>query len=345
MYDIDSYKYDLPEDLIAQNPAEPRDQSRLLTLDSRTGQVEHRIFREFPKMLTKGDLLVLNDTRVFMARLEGRKKNGTARIEILLLSPVDPAEKKWKALVRPGRRLPPGSRVLLAADDVCLEIQETSDHGIRTVEFPEGVDARDIMRRFGSVPLPPYIRSTSAHPSRYQTVYSRNEGSAAAPTAGLHFTKRLLGEIEAAGVRKTSLTLHVGIGTFRPVKVNDIRDHMMHEESGFLSRETVEAVDRTRSKGNRVIAVGTTTVRALESVFAEKGRLEPGPFVANTFIYPGYSLRTIDAMLTNFHLPGSTLLMLVAAFGGYDNVMNAYRTAVLRRYRFFSFGDAMFIYQ
>jgi len=345
MYNIDSYKYDLPQDLIAQNPVEPRDRSRLLTLDSRTGQLGHRIFREFPKMLRKGDLLVLNDTRVFMARLEGRKKNGTARIEILLLSPVDTAEKKWKALVRPGRRLSPGSKVLLDADGLCLEIQEASDNGIRTVEFPEGINAREIMRRFGSVPLPPYIRSTVAPPSRYQTVYSQNEGSAAAPTAGLHFTKRLLDEIEAAGVRTTHLTLHVGIGTFRPVKVNDIRDHIMHEESGFLSREAVEAVDRAKSEGGRVIAVGTTTVRALESVFADRGRLEPGPFTANTFIYPGYSPRTIDAMLTNFHLPGSTLLMLVAAFGGYDNVMNAYRTAVLRRYRFFSFGDAMFIHQ
>jgi S-adenosylmethionine:tRNA ribosyltransferase-isomerase len=342
-YDIEAYDYNLPRELIAQNPAEPRDASRLMVLDRGSGRIEHSVFEKIPLFLRPGDLLVLNDTRVFHSRLQGTKKGGEAEAEVLLLKPLDSFEREWEALVRPGRRFKPGSIVILT-DGTEAQIQGAERDGTRKVVFPEGCDVRELMERIGHVPLPPYIRKTEAPPGRYQTVYAGKPGSAAAPTAGLHFTDKVFVDLEKHGIKTAFLTLHVGLGTFRPVKDKDIRNHKMHEEYCSLSEETALRINETRKRGNRVVAVGTTVVRTLESLAADNsGNVRHGNLWTQAYIYPGYTFKAVDAMVTNFHLPKSTLLMLVSAFAGRELILKSYDEAIRKGYRFFSFGDAMLI--
>lgn len=341
-YDLEAYGYELPNELIAQNPAEPRDASRLMVLDRNSRRIFHASFGDIDRFLEPGDLLVLNDTKVIHARLRGRKRSGGAEAEILLLTPINSTETEWEALVRPGRRLKPGTVVVLS-DGTEVSLGGWTGDGVRRAAFPECCDVRALMERIGDVPLPPYIRDTCAPPERYQTVYAETAGSAAAPTAGLHFTERVFGKLRGRGVEKAFLTLHVGLGTFRPVTECDIRKHRMHEEYCSVEEATAARINLARKRGNRAVAVGTTVVRALESVADENGRVGHGSLWTKAYIYPGYGFRAVDAMVTNFHLPKSTLLMLVAAFAGRDFIMEAYEEAVRLRYRFFSFGDAMLI--
>ncbi|MFP4481262.1 MAG: tRNA preQ1(34) S-adenosylmethionine ribosyltransferase-isomerase QueA [Thermovirgaceae bacterium] len=342
-YDIDAYDYDLPRELIAQNPVEPRDASRLLVLDRDSRRVLHSSFENLPTFLVPGDLLVMNDTRVFHARFRGRKKGGRAETELLLLKPLDETESAWEALVRPGRRLKPGSTVILYDGTEVLVLGAEND-GTRRVVFPERCNVRRLMESIGNVPLPPYIRNTETSPERYQTVYAEKTGSAAAPTAGLHFTEKVFKKLRKRGIETAFLTLHVGLGTFRPVKDRDIRNHKMHEEYCSVSDVTARRINEARKHGNRVVAVGTTVVRTLESLVDDaSGIVRHGGLWTKAYIYPGYSFKAVDAMLTNFHLPKSTLLLLVSAFAGRDLVMKSYEEAVSMRYRFFSFGDAMLI--
>lgn len=338
---IDAYDYDLPPEQIAQVPATPRDSSRLLVLKRSTGLLEHRVFREIPEFLRPDDLLVLNDARVIPARLLGRKMGGSARCEIFLLRPTHPDWREWEALVRPGRRLQPGTTVLLAEGST-VRIEERLPEGLRRVQFPEALDVHDLIAKAGQVPLPPYIENDTIDPERYQTVYASREGAVAAPTAGLHFTESLLENIRSRGIEIRRLTLHVGIGTFRPVKESDIRNHPMHEEFFEIPEETAQSVNEALRRGRRIVAVGTTVVRALEAS-SQTGTCLPGINRTRLFIYPGYRFRAIGALITNFHLPRSSLLMLVSAFAGHEPMMKAYQTAVREKYRFFSFGDAMFI--
>lgn len=342
LFDVSAYDYDLPQRLIAQNPVEPRDASRLLLVERAEERVSHHIFRDLPDFLQPGDLLVLNDTKVIQARLRGTKVSGGARVEVLLLKPLSDDWRNWEGLVRPGRKLQPGQEVCLANGQVLL-IEERLPEGLRKITFQGNRDVRSILSEVGEMPLPPYIKETDAPPERYQTVYARNEGSSAAPTAGLHFTESLFDSLEKKGIERAWVTLHVGLGTFRPVKVQDIREHPMHEELCLVPEETVEAIRRTRERGGRVIAVGTTVVRTLESRAGQEGLPRVGYGNTRLFIFPGYSFKIVDAMVTNFHLPQSTLLMLVSGFAGYELTMRAYRQAVDEDYRFFSFGDAMLI--
>ena len=343
LFDLAAYDYLLPEELIAQNPAEPRDSSRLMVLSRDRGEVLHGTFGSLGDFLDEGDLLVLNDTRVIPARLFGSKTRGGGRVEILLLRALDAAFLEWEALVKPGRKNPPGTRISLA-DGTEVIIGARCEEGVRNVAFPEGTAVLPLLERIGETPLPPYITSSSAPRSSYQTVFARRDGSAAAPTASLHFTPRLLGKLQRErGVRLGWLTLHVGLGTFRPVKCGDIREHKIHEEYCVLPAETAELILETKRKGRKVVAAGTTVARTLESMSADDGSPESGERMTRLFIYPGYRFKIIDGLITNFHLPKSSLLMLVAAFAGYEFTMRAYGEAVSRRYRFFSFGDAMFI--
>ena len=307
------------------------------------GTTEHRSFSELPDILLPGDLLVMNDARVFKARVRGKKTPGGASAEIFFLSPAD-APDEWRALVRPGRKLPPGSSVLLD-DGTVLKITGTSPGGGRRIKCPDGVSPWDIFERSGSIPLPPYIKHTDAPDARYQTVYSNAEHnrSVAAPTAGLHFTPELLAKLRERGIETAFLTLDVGIGTFRPVKTADIREHKMHSERCEMNKTCADAINAAKSEGRRIIAVGTTAVRTLESFADSSGMVSAGTRETDIFIKPGYRFKVPDALITNFHLPKSTLLMLVAAFAGYQNTMNAYTQAVTSRYRFFSFGDSMLI--
>lgn len=341
-YDIEEYDYELPGELIAQNPVEPRDASRLLVLYRDMGRIVHSDFKNLPSFLSPGDILVMNDTRVFHSRFQGSKKGGRAQAELLLLKPLEDSETEWEALVRPGRRFKPGS-VIVLTDGTEVIVAGAESEGTRRVVFPGGCDVRSLMEKIGEVPLPPYIRNTEAPPERYQTVYAEKTGSAAAPTAGLHFTEKVFQSLEKRGIETAFLTLHVGLGTFRPVKVRDIRDHKMHEEYCSVSSETAERINDARKRGNRVVAVGTTVVRTLESLADESGMVGHGDLWTKAYIYPGYSFKAVDAMVTNFHLPKSTLLLLVSAFAGRDLVLKSYEEAVRRRYRFFSFGDAMLI--
>jgi S-adenosylmethionine:tRNA ribosyltransferase-isomerase len=307
------------------------------------GALEHRMFSELPDILLPGDLLVVNDARVFKARVTGKKIPGGASVEIFFLSPAD-GQSEWRALVRPGRKLPPGSSVLLA-DGTVLDITGSSADGTRTVKYPDGVSPQDVFERFGSIPLPPYIKHSDAPDAEYQTVYSNadHDRSAAAPTAGLHFTLDLLAKLRERGIETAFLTLDVGVGTFRPVKTADIREHKMHSERCGMDKACADAVNAAKSDGRRTIAVGTTTVRTLESFADSSGLVSAGTRDTDIFIRPGYRFKVPDALITNFHLPRSTLLMLTAAFAGYQNTMNAYAEAIALQYRFFSFGDAMLI--
>ena len=335
--DFDFY---LPEELIAQTPLERRDASRLLTLDKHTGAVEHHHFYELPQFLHPGDCLVLNDSRVLPARLIGRRPTGGA-CEVLLL--VDKGDKCWECLVRPGRKLKPGAQVIFGEGELTASIEEELEDGKRLVRFDyEGIFL-EILEHLGKMPLPPYIKAELQDNERYQTVYSKVVGSAAAPTAGLHFTPELLSEIRDMGVKICYVTLHVGLGTFRPVKAEDIQDHEMHSEFCMISQETADTINETKKTGGRVICVGTTSCRTIESFAAEDGTMTQRSGWTNIFIYPGYRFKVLDALITNFHLPESTLIMLVSALAGREPVLAAYEEAVRERYRFFSFGDAMFI--
>lgn len=331
----------MPEELIAQTPLERRDSSRLLALDKHTGATRHMHFFDLPTLLRPGDCLVLNDSRVLPARLIGHREPTGGAVEVLLL--IDRGNKTWECLVRPGRKLKPGTRLSFGDGELKAEVVEVCEGGNRLVRFEyEGIFL-ETLERLGKMPLPPYIKVELNDPERYQTVYSREVGSAAAPTAGLHFTKDLLCQIEKMGVHICYVTLHVGLGTFRPVKEEDILDHEMHSEYCMISAETAETINRTRREGGRVICVGTTSCRTIESWAAEDGTLKESAGWTNIFIYPGYRFKVLDGLITNFHLPESTLIMLVSALAGREHILAAYREAVEQRYRFFSFGDAMFI--
>ena len=334
------FYFDLPQELIAQTPLERRDGSRLLTLDKVTGETRHLHFYDLPTLLRPGDCLVLNDSRVLPARLLGRRSGGGA-CEVLLL--IDRGDNVWECLVRPGKKLHTGARVTFGEGELTGEIVGEVEGGNRLIRFDyEGIFL-EVLERLGKMPLPPYIREELRDGERYQTVYSRVVGSAAAPTAGLHFTKELLEQVKSMGVKVCYVTLHVGLGTFRPVKAENIDDHEMHSEYCVIPPETADTINRTKAEGGRVICVGTTSCRTIESWANEDGTLEPKAGWTNIFIYPGYRFKVLDALITNFHLPESTLIMLVSALAGREHVLCAYEEAVRERYRFFSFGDAMFI--
>ena len=332
--------FDLPEELIAQTPLEQRDSSRLLKLDRVTGQVEHKHFYDIIDFLQPGDCLVMNDSRVLPARLLGHRPTGGA-VEVLLLR--DLGEKKWECLCKPGRKMQVGQEVLFGDGELSASVVEVKDDGNRVVEFHyEGIFL-EVLERLGKMPLPPYIKAELHDQERYQTVYSREVGSAAAPTAGLHWTNELLDKARAKGVKTAFVTLHVGLGTFRPVKAENILEHHMHAELCMMSPETAAILNETKANGGRVICVGTTSCRTLESLVNEDGTFESKSKWTEIFIYPGYTFKAMDGLITNFHLPESTLVMLVSAFAGREHVLNAYDEAVRERYRFFSFGDAMCI--
>lgn len=335
------FYFDLPEELIAQDPLEDRSSSRLLILDKKTGATSHHIFREIKDYLKPGDCLVINDTKVIPARLIGEKEGTGGKVEVLLLKRKE--NDVWETLVKPGKKMKPGARVSFGDGLLKGEVLEVVEEGNRLIHFEyEGI-FEEILDQLGEMPLPPYITHKLQDKNRYQTVYAKHEGSAAAPTAGLHFTPELLAAIEAKGVRIARVTLHVGLGTFRPVKVDDVTQHHMHSEYYQVTQEAADIINDTKKRGGRVIAVGTTSTRTLESVADEDGTMHAAGGWTEIFIYPGYKFKCIDALITNFHLPESTLLMLVSALAGKDHIMHAYETAVQERYRFFSFGDAMFI--
>lgn len=335
------FYYDLPQELIAQDPLEERSSSRLLVLNRETGERRHCVFREIAEFLNPGDCLVVNNTKVIPARLMGVKEETGAGIEVLLLKRCE--DNVWETLVKPGKKARPGARISFGDGLLVGEVLEVVEEGNRRIRFTyEGI-FEEILDRLGQMPLPPYITHQLKDKNRYQTVYARHEGSAAAPTAGLHFTPELLKEIEEKGVKLAHVTLHVGLGTFRPVKVEDVTQHHMHSEFYVVEEEQARLINETKAAGGRVICVGTTSCRTLESAAGENGLLRAGSGWTDIFIYPGYRFQMMDALITNFHLPESTLLMLVSAFAGKEQVMAAYEEAVRERYRFFSFGDAMFI--
>ena len=332
--------YDLPEELIAQTPLQQRDASRLMVLNKQTGEIAHKHFFDIVNYLRPGDCLVMNDSRVLPARLLGHRPTGGA-VEVLLLR--DLGDKCWECLCKPGRKMQPGSKVIFGDGELTATVREVREDGNRVVEFHyEGIFL-EVLERLGKMPLPPYIKAELKDQERYQTVYSREVGSAAAPTAGLHFTKELLQKVRQQGVNTAFVTLHVGLGTFRPVKAEDILDHHMHAELCMLSQETADILNQTRKNGGRIICVGTTSCRTLESLVNADGSFEAKSKWTEIFIYPGYTFKAMDGLITNFHLPESTLVMLVSAFAGRDKVLNAYAEAVREKYRFFSFGDAMCI--
>ncbi len=332
--------YDLPEELIAQTPLLQRDSSRLLVLDRKTGAVAHRHFYDILDYLQPGDCLVMNDSRVLPARLLGHRPTGGA-VEVLLLR--DLGDKKWECLCKPGRKMQVGSEVIFGNGELTATVTDVQDDGNRVVEFHyEGIFL-EVLERLGKMPLPPYIKEELADQERYQTVYSKEVGSAAAPTAGLHFTSELLDKIREKGIHTAFVTLHVGLGTFRPVKAETIAEHHMHAELCMLSPETAAVLNETKAKGGRIICVGTTSCRTLESLVNDDGSFEAKSKWTEIFIYPGYQFKAMQGLITNFHLPESTLVMLVSAFAGRENVLAAYAEAVQQKYRFFSFGDAMFI--
>ena len=332
--------FDLPKELIAQTPLEKRDESRLLHLDKQTGKIEHRHFYNLPEYLHPGDCLVMNDSRVLPARLIGLRPSGGS-VELLLLR--DLGESRWECLSRPGRKTRPGQEIIFGDGELKAVVEKVTEGGNRIVRFEYQGIFLEILEKLGRMPLPPYIKAELQNPERYQTVYCREPGSAAAPTAGLHFTEDLLEEIRQKNVNLAWVTLHVGLGTFRPVKEDQIEDHEMHSEFCMIPPETAKMINRTKENGGRVFAVGTTSCRTLESFAKDDGSLEASSGWTDIFIYPGYKFKCIDALITNFHLPESTLIMLVSALAGRENILNAYKTAVENRYRFFSFGDAMLI--
>ncbi|MBU5433548.1 tRNA preQ1(34) S-adenosylmethionine ribosyltransferase-isomerase QueA [Intestinimonas sp. MSJ-38] len=335
------FYYDLPEELIAQTPLEKRDTSRLMVLDKKTGQVQHKHFYDIIDYLQEGDCLVINDTKVIPARLYGQKTGTGGAVEVLLLK--DLGDSRWECIVYPGRRLKEGANITFGDGRLTATIDKVLETGNRIISFRyEGIFL-EILEELGEMPLPHYIKEHLSDPDRYQTVYCREPGSAAAPTAGLHFTPELMERIREKGVVFAPVTLHVGLGTFRPVKEEEITDHVMHSEQYFITPQSAEIINQARQSGHRVIAVGTTSCRTLETVTDENHVTHPGEGNTDIFIYPGYTFKGLDALITNFHLPESTLVMLVSALAGRENILNAYRQAVEEKYRFFSFGDAMFI--
>ncbi|MBU5485531.1 tRNA preQ1(34) S-adenosylmethionine ribosyltransferase-isomerase QueA [Clostridium sp. MSJ-11] len=338
---VTDFDYYLPEELIAQVPIEKRDEAKLMVIDKNNKEIEHKIFKDVIDYLETGDCLVLNDTRVLPARLIGEKKGSGGKMEFLLLKRVD--KDNWETLVKPGKRAKIGSRFTFGNGELKAEVVALGEEGSRIVKFEyEGV-FESVLDRLGQMPLPPYIKEKLEDKEQYQTVYSKERGSAAAPTAGLHFTEELLSEIKNKGISLVFLTLHVGLGTFRPVKAEDITDHVMHSEYYTLSKESAEVINKTKEMGKKVIAVGTTSCRTLETIGDDNGRVKESSGWTDIFIYPGYKFKIIDGLITNFHLPQSTLLMLVSALCGREKILNAYNTAVKEEYRFFSFGDAMLI--
>lgn len=335
------FYFDLPEELIAQDPLTDRSSSRLLVLDKESGRVEHHIFKDIIHYLEPGDCLVLNNTKVIPARLIGHKEDTGAAIEVLLLKHLE--DGTWETLVKPGKKARPGARIVFGDGLLTAEVEDIMEEGNRKIRFEyEGV-FEEILDQLGEMPLPPYITHKLQDKNRYQTVYAKYEGSAAAPTAGLHFTPELLDALEKKGVKLAYVTLHVGLGTFRPVKEDNLLNHHMHTEYYQVSAEAAEMINSTKARGNRVICVGTTSCRTIESAADEKGHLEESSGDTSIFIYPGYQFKVLDGLITNFHLPESTLVMLVSALAGREHVLAAYEEAIKERYRFFSFGDAMFI--
>ena len=335
------FYYDLPPELIAQTPLADRSSSRLLVLGKETGKIEHKHFYDIENMLSEGDCLVLNDTRVLPARLYGEKEGTGGKIEFLLLNRID--RDRWEVILKPGKKAKPGAKFVFGDGLLKAEIIETVNDGNRIVEFTYDGVFENILDQLGEMPLPPYITEKLQDKERYQTVYSKNDGSAAAPTAGLHFTNELLKRISNKGVKIAYVTLHVGLGTFRPVKVDDVENHKMHSEFYIMTEETANIINETKKSGGRVISVGTTSSRVLETIADENGFVKAQTGWTDIFIYPPYKFKTVDALITNFHLPESTLLMLVSSLAGSENIRKAYEEAVNERYRFFSFGDAMFI--
>ena len=337
---VSEFNYDLPEELIAQTPIEKRDMSRLMVLDRENKKIEHKVFKDILEYLEEGDCLVINNTKVLPARLYGKKETG-ANVEFLLLNNIE--GDVWECIVRPGNKLHIGTKVSFGEGILKADILDMMEGGTRKVEFHYNGIFNEILDKIGLMPLPPYIHKELKEKDRYQTVYAKHQGSAAAPTAGLHFTDELLEKIKEKGVEIANVTLHVGIGTFRPVKVEKIEDHHMHTEHYYIKQEDVEKINRAKQNGGRIISVGTTSCRVLESVANEQGLVREVEGDTSIFIYPGYKFKCVDALITNFHLPESTLLMLVSALAGKEYIMKAYEEAVKEKYRFFSFGDAMFI--
>lgn len=335
------YYFDLPQEQIAQDPLEDRSSSRLLVLNKETGKREHHIFKDIKNYLKPGDCLVLNNTKVIPARLIGEKEGTGAKVEILLLKRRE--NDIWETLVKPGKKARPGAKIIFGGGLLSCEILSIEEEGNRLIQFSYDGIFEEILDQLGQMPLPPYITHQLQDKNRYQTVYAKYEGSAAAPTAGLHFTKELLKEIEGMGVRLAYVTLHVGLGTFRPVKVDNVKEHHMHSEFYQVDAQAAELINQTKKEGGRIICVGTTSCRTIESAATEDGMLKPCSGETNIFIYPGYKFKVLDCLITNFHLPESTLLMLVSALAGREHVLEAYKEAVDMGYRFFSFGDAMFI--
>ncbi len=336
------FGFELPEELIAQTPVEPRDSSRLMVLDKRTGEISHHVFREIADMLDPGDCLILNDSRVLPARIYGIKEETGANVEFLLLE--NKGNDVWETLAGPGKRAKPGSRFTFGEGLLHCEVMDVLEGGNRLIRFFGYTGLFfNILDQIGQMPLPPYIKKKLEDKERYQTVYSRETGSAAAPTAGLHFTPELLEKLQTKGVKLGFVTLHVGLGTFRPVSAERITDHKMHSEHYHMPQATADLINETKARGGRVVAVGTTSCRTIESVIQKEGCFRESEGWTDIFIYPGYEFKGLDALITNFHLPESTLIMLVSALAGRENILHAYKTAVEERYRFFSFGDAMFI--
>lgn len=338
---VKDYDYDLPEELIAQDPLEDRSSSRLMVLDRQTWDVEHRHFTDILEYLHPGDCLVINNTKVIPARLFGVKEDTQAKIEVLLLKRKE--NDIWETLVKPGKKAKPGTKLVFGDGLLTAEVVDVVEEGNRLIQFHYDGIFEEILDQLGQMPLPPYITHQLKDKNRYQTVYAKYDGSAAAPTAGLHFTKELLQKVKDMGVDIAEVTLHVGLGTFRPVKVDNVLDHHMHSEFYMVSQEAADKINRAKESGHRVIAVGTTSTRTLEAAADENGRLHETSGWTEIFIYPGYQFKVIDALITNFHLPQSTLVMLVSALAGREHVLHAYEIAVKERYRFFSFGDAMLI--
>lgn len=339
--DVKDFDYDLPEELIAQDPLEDRSSSRLMVLDKKTGEVSHHIFKEIIKYLRPGDCLVLNNTKVIPARLYGVKEGTMAKIEILLLKRKQ--NDVWETLVKPGKKAKPGTKIIFGDGILTGEVIDVVDDGNRLIQFSYDGIFEEILDKLGQMPLPPYITHQLKDKNRYQTVYAKYDGSAAAPTAGLHFTKELLNEVKEKGVDIAEVTLHVGLGTFRPVKVDNVLDHHMHSEFYMVSQEAADKINNAKKNGGRIISVGTTSTRTLESAADENGMLHECSGWTDIFIYPGYEFKVIDCLITNFHLPQSTLVMLVSALAGREHILSAYKKAVEEKYRFFSFGDAMLI--
>lgn len=337
----EAFNYFLPDDLIAQSPIEPRDSSRLLVLDKKNGEIKHCRFYNIIDYLNKGDLLILNDSKVFPARIYGKKSDSGATVEFLLLSRLK--KNVWTSLSKPGKKAKQGCKFIFGDGILEATVEDVTTTGERIIKFEDVPDFYERLNKIGQAPLPPYIKKKLDDPSRYQTVYASNLGSSAAPTAGLHFTDNLLENIKKKGIKIAFVTLHVGLGTFRPVKEDNIVNHKMHNEFFSIPEETASMIEQTKLEGGRIISVGTTSCRTLEAAASLHGKIIPCSGKTDIFIYPGYKFKVIDALVTNFHLPESTLIMLVSAFAGYKNIMNAYQIAVQLKYRFFSFGDAMLI--